>query len=281
MIKNSLRTPVGSVAASNRPLQGFTLVELLVVIGIIALLISILLPALLAARRQAQTIVCASNLRQVGLTSTQYINENRGALPAWDSRFSAGNLTPLYDWTVTLSKYFSKTQWVQWGGAAGTATQNQPIGLYKCPSVTVEHVITDPFWAARRPTSYVISFYAASPTNTGWYHPNWPKATMFRSSSEFPLFTELMPTIVGTAGMTQWFFTGRVDEPPTTVLGNWQLSVAFRHGKSNLWNDPKGIVNVCFLDGHVAPVRRDEFQEINLTASGRAAVQKIRWNRQP
>ncbi len=261
--------------------RAFTLVELLIVVGIIAVLIAVLLPALTAARRQAQMVVCASNLRQIGLVSAQYINEYKGVLPAWDYRFSADNLSPGYDWTVTLSKYFSSRQWVQWGGGTGTATQNAPIELYKCPSVNVEHVITDPFWAARRPTSYVISFYTASPTNSGWYHPNWPKVTMFRSSVEFPLFTELMPSIVGVGGMTQWFFSGRVDEPPTTAVGNWQQSVSFRHGKSGQWNDPRGVVNVCFLDGHVASIRRDEFLAINLTASGRASVQKIRWNRQP
>jgi prepilin-type N-terminal cleavage/methylation domain-containing protein/prepilin-type processing-associated H-X9-DG protein len=61
--------------------KGFTLVELLIVIGIIALLISILLPALTRARESANAVVCMSNMRQFGLGIQMYADQNKGELP--------------------------------------------------------------------------------------------------------------------------------------------------------------------------------------------------------
>jgi prepilin-type N-terminal cleavage/methylation domain-containing protein len=64
-----------------RSRAGFTLIELLVVVAIIALLVSILLPALGRARQQAKAIVCRTQLRDLGMNTTMYANAERDAVP--------------------------------------------------------------------------------------------------------------------------------------------------------------------------------------------------------
>ena len=68
-------------------LSGFTLIELLVVIAIIALLMAILMPALTKVKKQAKTVMCQSNLKQMGSAAAMYTNDN-------DGYFQYGNWPP-------------------------------------------------------------------------------------------------------------------------------------------------------------------------------------------
>src|SRR6188768_703565 len=76
----STRSP-SSLSSSSASRSGFTLVELLVVIGIIAILISLLLPSLARARKAAQTVACAANLRSILQATHIFASQNNGLLP--------------------------------------------------------------------------------------------------------------------------------------------------------------------------------------------------------
>lgn len=94
---------------SRRYRPGFTLVELLIVIGIIVVLISILLPAVHGARQQAKMVLCRNNLRQIGVAATNYAMSNNGAYPA-TTQFGGHWMTDVADETVAKLTAFGATK---------------------------------------------------------------------------------------------------------------------------------------------------------------------------
>jgi prepilin-type processing-associated H-X9-DG protein/prepilin-type N-terminal cleavage/methylation domain-containing protein len=113
----------------------FTLVELLVVIGIIALLIALLLPALGAARSHANTIKCESNLHAIGRAMQQYANDFKGRIPRgyhYDNWYRSGHIL----WAEALSRYVNHAVEVADLSPARDAVMAKEfakIEVYQCP----------------------------------------------------------------------------------------------------------------------------------------------------
>jgi len=119
----------------SRRFTGFTLVELLVVIGIIALLISILLPSLNKAREQANNVACQAQLRQIGQALYLYSVANKGLSP-WGQISANGNT---WYWTDTLAITVGRKP-----NATGVQVDQLP-GIFRCPTAPPQDV---PGWAS-------------------------------------------------------------------------------------------------------------------------------------
>jgi prepilin-type N-terminal cleavage/methylation domain-containing protein/prepilin-type processing-associated H-X9-DG protein len=103
--------------------RAFTLVELLVVIGIISILIATLLPALTKARELSKQVKCAANMRQLGAAIHMYLGENRQTFPYSYYQDDREPNPGLISWDMAIYRYL--------GGK--TAVPTSP-GVYACPS---------------------------------------------------------------------------------------------------------------------------------------------------
>ncbi len=111
---------------------GFTLVELLVVIGVIALLIGLLMPALTAARQAGQSVQCLSNLRQMATAAHAYAVANRGFLPPAMYAGNDGVNLYAYGWDYTIitdlaSYQVSIQPGLLWSGQTNLKIQQCPV----------------------------------------------------------------------------------------------------------------------------------------------------------
>jgi prepilin-type N-terminal cleavage/methylation domain-containing protein/prepilin-type processing-associated H-X9-DG protein len=97
------------VVRGSRPHRGFTLVELLVVIGIIAVLISILLPVIGRVREQARGVQCMSNLRQLGTAALLYSHDNKGVILPMGYTTGVNDNVNMWPVILVSGRYLPKT----------------------------------------------------------------------------------------------------------------------------------------------------------------------------
>jgi prepilin-type N-terminal cleavage/methylation domain-containing protein/prepilin-type processing-associated H-X9-DG protein len=215
----------------NTRLKGFTLVELLVVIGIIALLISVLLPALNSARASAASVACQSQLRQVGIGLQLYANAYNNWFPnytmagSWDNAAEAmAEAKGPLDWQLYLYPYVTKPE------ATGTN-----YGVWHCPSD--QEYPPDGIYTYRNVKSYggnthLNDFYVSA-------NFHYRKRNKVKRSVETITALDANYENYG-AAINKW----------RGGLGLWP---SFRHGSKK-----NATANILYVDGHVGVMNKKE-----------------------
>jgi prepilin-type N-terminal cleavage/methylation domain-containing protein/prepilin-type processing-associated H-X9-DG protein len=228
---------------------GFSLIELLVCIAIVAVLLSVLLPGLAATRAQARRVKCASNLRQLGHAFHMYAGDYRGwVMPlAYTAPGIIGDGPPIYWWGTNDAAGVDHTRGFVW---PYLRSDLRPCGVYECPDQPWGSYI--PQGAAREVTStYGYNGYYLCPPHT----PGWSLHIGQRPWQNLDLLVrpQLLFAFADTAidlGQDQPQNDALLDPPYLYVNCRWLPNAcpttSFRH---------RGRTTVILADGHAEGFR--------------------------
>lgn len=256
--------------------KGFTLIELLVVIAIIAMLLSILMPSLAIVKKQAQSVVCKSNLRQLAVAFEAYKTDHNRAMSTGDDSSVMG----LYNrpWFLTIAPYMGAADFKD----DPSKLLDGMMKVIKCPSAKKLDEIANGWgsnteaWAYFIPGleaegSYGLNTWLAginfkmqvdSSLGGGWISDNQVKLCSIRKDFARPN----SPLIADSS----WFEAIPMDASQASSFPSWYAPSmypdAYPHYRGDdLSTDDRGLtrfcidrhrmgINIAFFDGHVDKV---------------------------
>ena len=208
--------------------HGFTLVELLVVISVIALLVRILLPALSKARYQAQRTVCLSNIHQQHAAQITYATDNEGRFPQhngfdpmWASRGQLGANLWEEDmvWESMQDNYIADGHFLECPamGRFGMVFGDSAFGFDDS---------TFGGWDARTPSETRFNFVLMG---YQWFANYNPEGMIFRPYGE-PVWPNRLEETSGTRAFISHFMTGTDPDPSDGISGSEEIIIDWTHG---------------------------------------------------
>lgn len=255
---------ISGISKSGGRRVAFTLVELLVVIGIIAILVGILLPALSRARQSGMTVKCLSNLRQLGTATSMYIADNKNWLPWPTTTFGEQML-----WSNAVDPYLQN---IVTNNRTGVAA-NRNYSVYKqCP---VWESFNDGAKTGGQDTfkefarTYKMNSHLRAVLTTARPNPDGGAPTL-RWLARVTQITDAPRTVLYGDG-TSLDQTGEIASQWDSgqfsfeVNDKTQASPALRH---------QGGANIVFVDGHAETVK---FKTIKRTLKEQPAVSVDTW----
>lgn len=246
------RREVGVAVGASGTRAGFTAIELMVCIAVIAILLALLLPALARSRAQAHNVRCGNNLRHLGSALNSYASDHRGYVPRNPAYYPNHPV-----WPVVLRRYL--------GGSDPDTWRDVGTEAFRCAANPTQGV----------PATYVINGFAFE--TQGYPRPWWGSpavnASQIRQPSRLPFFLETPNLFNSRTAFPEFddiFFEIRLGlhKPAHVTPGKGCRVDMMRHfGRSS---------NVAFADGHVEVVEGGTLKLENFDDGIRAR----RWDSQ-
>ncbi len=249
---------LGHGRATAKAANGFTLIELLVVIAIIAILAAMLLPALGRAKAKAQAINCLSNMKQWGLATVMYMNDNENKLPLFGDVFPP---TPTMTyWFQKLAPYITKQSDANPDSQVyGTEARRCPGGSSGPPPFTITTTFDKNAW-----NCWVGVYYGAfgNPLTGPFYYGGEVKplkAARIKKADDAMLYMDTVTHYIYSPLV--WTFDRDVnrDGLMDSMDAVFTTEFPFNNGRPTVHNNG---ANVALLDGHAERVPFKKLWEV-------------------